>query len=313
MKIAAVVIGRNEGQRLLSCLDSLKGVEPLIYVDSGSTDNSVSEAEKRGATVVSLDMSKPFTAARARNEGLAQLGDDVDYVQFVDGDCEVQPGWIEAARAHLDAHPKAAVVCGRRRERFPEASIYNWLTDQEWDTPLGEARECGGDALMRVSAIRAEGGYDPSLIAGEEPELCVRLRKAGWQIWRIDAEMTLHDANMTRFKQWWKRTRRCGHAFAEGSFMHGAPPERHGVTQTRRALVWGAGVPVLALIGLLFTPWALLVFLAWPLQVLRIALKGKDLREAFFLTLGKLPEAAGVIDFHMRRVSGRRSALIEYK
>jgi GT2 family glycosyltransferase len=173
----------------------------------------------------------PFTAARARNEGLARLleGGPLDYVQFIDGDCALQPGWIDTAQAFLDENPQAAVVHGRRRERYPEATVYNQLCDWEWDRPPGQAISCGGDAMMRVAAFQAVGGYDPHLIAGEEPELCVRLRAAGWQIWCLDAEMTLHDAAMTRFGQYWRRARRAGHAYAEGAAMHGAPPERHGV------------------------------------------------------------------------------------
>lgn len=71
--VAAVAIGRNEGARLVACLESMVGrVDPIIYVDSGSTDNSVAEARARGAEVVELDMSIPFTAARARNAGAAR-------------------------------------------------------------------------------------------------------------------------------------------------------------------------------------------------------------------------------------------------
>jgi glycosyltransferase involved in cell wall biosynthesis len=155
MSVAAVVIGRNEGARLIACLEALKGdVAQVIYVDSGSSDGSVEAAQERGAQVIALDMSKPFTAARARNEGIRAVDQGVDYIQFLDGDCALRDGWIATATTYLDAHPKVAVVCGRRRERHPEASVYNQLIDAEWDTPVGEAKACGGDALMRSDAIR---------------------------------------------------------------------------------------------------------------------------------------------------------------
>ena len=313
--LGAVVIGRNEGARLVACLESLApGVQPLVYVDSGSTDGSVAAAEAAGAVVVVLDPTVPFTAARARNAGFARLMDEgaPEFVQFVDGDCRLQPGWLAAALAFLAAHPGVAVVCGRRRETHPEASVWNRLCDAEWNTPTGEAKACGGDALMRTAALRQVGGYDPALIAGEEPELCLRLRAAGWKIWRLDAEMTLHDAAMHRIGQWWKRTRRAGFAFAEGAAMHGAPPERHWVAETRRALVWGLGLPLAGLLGMVVTPWAALVFAAYPVQVLRLwrRLGGE---RAFFVTLGKLPEATGVVQFWLNRLTHRRAALIEYK
>src|SRR3990167_5804095 len=219
--IGVVVIGRNEVERLERCLASLVGAAgKIVYVDSGSTDASVPMAQGLGVEVVALDMSRPFTAARARNEGFAclqRLQPDIHFVQFVDGDCEVVDDWLAKAQAFLCEHPAVAVVCGRRRERFPQRSIYNRMCDLEWDTPVGEAKACGGDALMRADAFAAVKGFRADLIAGEEPELCVRLRAIGWKVWRLGEEMTLHDAAMTHFSQWWQRTLRGGHAFAEGA------------------------------------------------------------------------------------------------
>jgi GT2 family glycosyltransferase len=320
-RIGAVLIGRNEGARLVAALQAALGqVGRMVYVDSGSADGSVEAAQAAGAAVVELDLSIPFTAARARNEGLARLLADgpLDYVQFIDGDCALQPGWIDTARAFLDENPQAAVVHGRRRERYPEATVYNQLCDWEWDRPPGQAQSCGGDAMMRVAALQVAGGYDPGLIAGEEPELCVRLRAAGWQIWCLDAEMTLHDAAMTRFGQYWKRARRAGHAYAEGAAMHGAPPERHGVAGRNRALFWGAGLPFAIVLAGLIWPWALLAFLIYPAQVIRIALtQGPPGRagwiRAFFLTVEKFPQAQGALGYALDRLRGRRGALIEYK
>ena len=310
--IDAIAIGRNEGERLLACLNSLKGqVRRLIYVDSGSSDGSVAAAQALGAEVIQLDMSLPFTAARARNAGLAALDDDNELVQFVDGDCQVDPGWIARATDFLLQNPKAAVVCGRRRERFPEASVFNRLCDQEWDTPLGEAKACGGDALMRVAALRQVKGYRDDLIAGEEPELCVRLRHAGWTIWRLDAEMTLHDAQMLRLAQWWKRSRRAGYAFAQGANLHGAPPERHWVTETRRALLWGVVLPIGVIFGLTLSIWAILAILIYPLQLWRLS-RRMGPEQALFSVLGKFPEAQGALEFYWHRLRGKQRDILEY-
>lgn len=323
-RLGAVVIGRNEGERFRRCLASLHGhADPIVYVDSGSTDGSVEHAESLDVDVVRLETSLPFTAARARNAGferLVGLAANTELVMFVDGDCEVEPSWWPSAVAFLDQNRTYGVVCGRRRERFPHATIYNHLCDVEWNTPVGDAKACGGDAVMRVAAFTAVGGFNPSLIAGEEPELCVRLRAGGWKVRRIDCEMTVHDAAMTQFSQWWKRATRSGHAYAEGVHLHGAPPERHWVSETRRIVAWGIVLPALAL-GL--TPWtgaASLGLLAlYPLNVLRI---GRRMRTsgverpysvALFMMLAKLPEAAGWLRFQRARLSGKRSGLIEYK
>lgn len=310
-KVAAIVIGRNEGARLADCLRALTGqIDRVIYVDSGSTDGSVALARAAGAQVVDLDMARPFTAARARNAGLAALAaDPPDFVQFIDGDCALQPGWVQAALAAFADHPAAVVVCGRRRERFPGASVYNALADREWDTPVGLALACGGDALMRHAAVVAVGGYRDSLIAGEEPELCLRLRAAGGEVWRIDAEMTLHDAAITRFSQWWRRSRRAGHAFAEGSHLHGPG---HWGQETRRALIWGAGLPLLIVMLGLVHPGFLALALIYPVQLLRLARRG-GWTWATFSLLGKFAEARGALEFHWNRLRRRSGALIEYK
>jgi GT2 family glycosyltransferase len=321
--VGLVAIGRNEGDRLRKCLTSVSGqTGKVVYVDSGSTDGSVDMARNLGAVVVELDMTRPFTAARARNEGfrrLRELAPKLVYVQFVDGDCELVAGWLDKAVLFLNERRDVAVVCGRRRERFPDRSVYNLLCDMEWDTPVGEAKSCGGDAMMRANAFEQVGGYRDDLIAGEEPELCVRLRAEGWKIWRLAEEMTLHDAAMTHFWQWWKRTTRCGYAYAEGAHLHGAPPEMHQVRASRRVWFWGLGIPAVTVcVSISLGVWGLTMLIIYPVQVIRLALSGTgSVREnwwsALFLVLGKFPEAVGQLNFLNNRLAGRTARLIEYK
>lgn len=320
--LGVVAIGRNEGERLRRCLASVRGhAAHVVYVDSGSTDDSVASARALGAEVLLLDTTQPFTAARARNAGwrhLLRAAPQVSLVQFVDGDCEVDRGWWAPARARLDADPGLGVVCGRRRERHPQASLYNLVCDVEWDTPAGPARACGGDALMRAQALREVDGFRDDLIAGEEPELCVRLRGAGWRIERLPLEMTRHDAALTRWRQWWRRSVRAGHAYAEGAALHGAPPERHWVAETRRAWLWGLVLPLVALVPAALWPASLLLLIAYPLQVLRLALRlrhdghPRPGARAVLLVLGKFAEARGALQWRLR-ARHRPNRLIEYK
>lgn len=322
MKSGAIAIGRNEGERLRCCLRSLSTATLVVYVDSGSTDGSAQWARDQGVCVVELDMSIPFTAARARNVGfqrLQEVAPEVRFVQFIDGDCELNEGWSEHAISFLESHPEVAVVCGRLRERYPNRTIYNWLCDKEWDRPPGEVRACGGIAMMRADAFAAVGGYRENIIAGEEPELCFRLREAGFHIWRLDYDMALHDAAITQFSQWWRRALRAGHAFAQGVYLHGASPERYYVREFCRAWFFGILLPTTLLIsGLVFGPWGWATWLIYPLHVLQKIVRssgplGDRALLALFDVLGHFPQACGQIKFIYDRMLAREASLIEYK
>ena len=191
--------------------------------------------------------------------------------------------------------------------------------DREWDGPVGEVAFCGGIAMFRADVFANVQGFREDLIAGEEPELCLRLRAAGWHVHRVAAEMAVHDAAMTRFGQWWQRSRRAGFAYAQGAHLHGAAPTRHWVREARRAWVWGLALPVVSLsLAVLWHAAALVLLLAYPLQVLRLFLRERgSIRErseqAVFLVLGKFAEAQGWLAWKAVRWNGGTRALIEYK
>jgi glycosyltransferase involved in cell wall biosynthesis len=331
--IGVIAIGRNEGERLRRCLTSVVGrAWTVVYVDSNSTDGSVALAQSLGAQVVELDMALPFSAARARNAGFERLmlvDPAARYVQFVDGDCEVVVDWADRARAELDARADVAVVCGRRRERFPDASIYNRLADLEWDTPVGEAESCGGDAMMRIDAFKAVGGFNPSVAAGEEPELCKRIRARGGKVLRIDADMTLHDSAMLRLGQWCRRAVRSGYGSADVAARFG----REGLfsKQVRSTRLWAIGFPAAVIlagvvVGLIAGAKigvfaAVLLALALPAQMLRVAARSRArlgsnsdaIANGILTMLSKWPAMWGEVRYWQDRRRGRNTRLIEYK
>ncbi len=325
LRLGVVAIGRNEGERLRRCLASIPEGVPVAYVDSGSTDGSVGAASDAGAVTVELDLSVPFTAARARNAGAAALlrtHPDLEAVQFIDGDCELVDGWLDAAAAELASADDIAAVCGRRRERRRDETIYNTLCDLEWDGPAGDVRSCGGDVLIRRAAFEAVDGYDETLIAGEEPEMCVRMRREGWRIRRISLDMTLHDAAMTRFGQWWKRAVRAGYAYMEGRVRHGGPPERFRVHEVRSVVEWAVLLPALAL-ALAWSTWgfSLLLFAGYGLllhrvRAGRIAFGDNDADAtlyARYCVLAKFAHFVGFARYWINRLRGRQGRIIEYK
>lgn len=322
MSIGFVVIGRNEGERLSACLDALASYgAPVVYADSASSDDSIARAARAGAATVSLDPARPMNAARGRREGVERLIRDhpaTEFVQFIDGDCILQPGWIEQATTFLRQNPKVAATCGLRFEREPDASVYNRLCNDEWHTPVGDADACGGDALMRVTAYREVGGFRSDLMAGEEPELCARLRAAGWQIWCLDGPMTEHDARILRLSQWLRRAMRSGYGYAQVWSATKDLPRRLYGRQMWSGLLWGLLFPLAIMLFAMVahSPTILLLIpIAFLVQTARIAAR-RGLTDAFawrrgaLLMLSKPAEAIGVL----RYVAGhQRNEAIEYK
>ncbi|MEE2945168.1 MAG: glycosyltransferase [Pseudomonadota bacterium] len=317
--IAVVAIGRNEGDRLKACLASLAG-HRVVYVDSGSTDGSVTYARSQGVEVVELSPDRPFTAARARREGYEHLCRDgcPEYIQFVDGDCALDPEWIQQGLAALKSNESYGIVTGWRREIHPDESVYNDLCHHEWDRPAGDILTCGGDMMVRRQAIEGAGPFDDQVIAAEDDEFCVRVRKAGWKIHRLPQEMTRHDASMLRFGQWWQRAVRSGHGFAQVGYMH--PP--YFSREQKRVALYGIILPIVFFAGLIFTPLiAMLALGAYGYNFVRIS-KGlvdeglplkRARRLARLITLSKIPNAIGMFEFHRRRLLGRKMHIIEYK
>src|SRR5208283_5551374 len=283
--VAIVAIGRNEGERLKACLraagvssapvSSALNARTVVYVDSGSVDGSAEDARSVGCRVVELDATLPFTAARARNEGFAcaiEHSPDTEFVQFVDGDCELEQGWLEAAVAAFAAHDDAGLVCGHVREIHPEASVFNRLCDLEWRQAPGEIPTAGGRFMARARAFEQVGGFRPDVIAAEDDEFCIRVRRQGWKILMLDAPMARHDVAITCLGQWWRRNRRAGHAYAQVAALHGGGDERYFVRDRRRILIWGLVLPIAALAAAPFTHYISLAALlcAYALQFAHI-------------------------------------------
>lgn len=328
--IAVVVIGRNEGDRLKRCLASVQAqVARIVYVDSGSTDGSVAHARSIGVEVVELDTTVPFTAARGRNAGFEALsasGSLPDLVQFIDGDCLLVPGWIAAGVAHLEARPDLGLVTGWRSEIDKDRSVYNAMCDFEWHRPAGPIEACGGDMMVRTQAFIALDGFNPRVIAAEDDEFCVRLRKSGLGIERLPLSMTLHDAAMTRFSEWWRRAIRCGHGFAQVGHLH---PD-HFQSERRRVWLYGLILPLVGLTGLAWTltgavlGGALLICgvlagyaISWVRTMRGLVRAGLPRRQAMhhalYLALSKFPNLVGMLTFQFRRWQRRDMNIIEYK
>jgi glycosyltransferase involved in cell wall biosynthesis len=320
-EIGVVVIGRNEGKRLVRCLASLPNASFVVYVDSCSSDDSILNAKNKGVDVLHLDMSIPFSAARARNVGWKYLITKypaIKFIQFVDGDCELFSTWLETAHNFMQGNANYAVVFGRLNEKFPEKSVYNKICDEEWNSSVGVVASCGGNAFIRVDPLAEINGYDEGFIAGEEPELCYRLRKNNWKIASVEENMALHDANILRFQQYWQRSKRCGFAYALALFQYGTKADRFNIKGLLRAYFWSFLFFIIVVTTTFCDRsfgWFLLIF---PVQIIRMFFKRKQLNTFSFkysvLSLvSKLAEFQGSISFLISKAKRGAPKIIEYK
>ena len=330
MNVGVVVIGRNEGERLRHCLESVcPSIDSVVYVDSGSTDHSLLIAKEMGVDILELDESKPFSAARARNEGfslLLKLYSTIQFVQFIDGDCILEDGWLQNGSSALSLNNDCAAVVGHLRELHPNDSLYNRLCSLEWKLAavgdLTKSGGLGGISMMRVSMFQQLGGFNPEVIAGEEPELSGRMAREGFQVTKIDHYMAVHDADMHQFQQWWSRSVRSGHAINQRVFINALAEIRGGVRERNSVWFWGGLLPILGLMMTVSTYGLslLLLFVSYfilGIKVYRYYRKRDDnhsdaLIYSFFLVLGKIPEFIGTLKFCMHK-SKNHYEIIEYK
>jgi GT2 family glycosyltransferase len=320
--VCIVVIGRNEAKRLGRTLAAaLRSGDPVIYVDSGSSDSSVAVARQLGVTCHELDPGRPFSAARARNEGAeisVRAHPNVEYLQFVDGDSVLSETWLHTALTFMQSRPDVGVVFGALREANPEGSLYNRLCDYEWNPSApGEVQSCGGNLCVRSDLFVRLQGFRSEMIDSEDNEFGIRVRKAEFKTWYIESLMALHDAGMTRFGQWWRRMYRNGHGLGQLAVLHGqSEPVR--LIRSAKVLFWGLAFPAGVLIGTwMLGYWVLLLLALYPLQAVRSFLNTNRRRSdwiyAGFSTLAKVPVSFGIMKYLFDSTGNGTKKIIEYK
>ena len=323
-----VIIGRNEAKRLSDCINSVTGVDtPVVYVDSGSTDNSVSIANQANIDVHKLDSSVPFSAARARNEGfnfLLSKYPDIEAVQFIDGDCQLVDGWLQQGFTALKENNKRAAIVGHLQEMHPEKSVYNKLCSMEWKSAPSDVLNCGsfgGISIIRTSIFQELGGFNPDIIAGEEPNFCLRMNAAGYHVTKIDVEMAIHDAEITKFSQWWQRVVREGHSIGQGALLSKQAGANDMQKESMSTWLWGLILPLIIIVGaipskglsLILTGGYLVLFYRIYKYRRRLNDDKDDARlYAKYTIIGKFPAMVGLLKFHYNKLFNKYR-IIEYK
>jgi len=305
--VDCVIIGVNSEKTLERCIRSiLEGsCKPdrirIIYADGGSSDRSISIARQFPA-VTALELNPEYpTPGLGRNAGWK--AGSAPYVQFLDSDTIMDPGWLALALKTMRENPELGAVRGYRREMHPERSFYNWLGDLEWNDRPGLCQSFGGDVLIRRQALEQTGGYDETLVGGEDPEL-------GWRISRAV-----------------KRAYRSGYGFAAVQSRIAPTGDSFWKAEQRRITTKGGGF-FAGIAGALLIPMLQhntrgtilsMLSLAGALFLLfkpRITKVGQFMREqqlnrtdakkyAWHCSLVVLPQLFGIIRFHAGQLLGK--------
>lgn len=324
--IGIVVIGRNEALRLRDVLErALDAALPTVYVDSASSDDSADIARSLGVHTIVLDDSIPMSAARARNTGaeyFIEHNATPEYLQFIDGDCLIEPGWIDAAADALDADEALGAVCGWRREIEPQRNVFHEVVDMEWQMgDVGDVADFAGDVMIRTAAFTAGGGYDPAVMAGEDTEFSSRLRAAGYTINRIDRVSTLHDINMSSARQWWTRNVRSGLGYGIVADGH-RHTDQLFLDSAKRVALWGFAIPAVSVLALPKTRIPLAIYLArigvssvraaQSIESQRAPLRQR-LLWGLSCTTSAVPASLGLGQYLKMRLRSETPTLVEYK
>jgi cellulose synthase/poly-beta-1,6-N-acetylglucosamine synthase-like glycosyltransferase len=326
--VSVVIIGRNEGQRLQRCIASVQmahwGTLPhdVWYVDSRSSDNSVAQAKAQGVHTLVLPEG-PMCAAKARNAGWQAAAGE--FILFLDGDTELHPDFVQHALQAL-GNASLCAAWGHRRESNPQQSVYTKVLDLDWIYPPGITPYFGGDVLVRRSALAQVGGFDATLNAGEEPELCARLRAKGWKILHIDVPMTQHDLAVRSFKAYTRRCYRSGIAYAEVAQRMQVLGDALWQHEARRDLVHGllyaASPALLALAFGLHAAAGVVLGCLGVAMLLRSTWRCRDraagsvtlaLQYALHSHLQKIPAFFGQLAWRRAHARKQSLALVNYK
>ena len=192
--ISVIVIGKNEGERLVACLRSIQTAlnvlaHEVVYVDSCSTDQSLQTAKALGARCFLLAERKT-TAGLGRFVGAKEARGE--YLLFLDGDMQLQPGFAEKALMAIAAKGYDG-VCGIREDVYLRGGEVVGRNENYFGcTQERIAPEFGGALMITREALNACGGWATDTVACEEAELHARLNAMGCRIAEIPVPMILH-------------------------------------------------------------------------------------------------------------------------
>lgn len=202
-RLTVVLLTYNCESRIGSVVARLRTPQvPIVAVDNASADGTADVIAAAGVRVIRLPRN---IGAAARNAGVEAVR--TPYVAFCDDGEWCEPEGLPVACDLLDRFPRLAlmnarIMVGDDRQLDP-------ISTEMADSPLLETTGIpgavlmgfmAGASIMRVSAYRQVGGYDPRLfLGGEEETLSYTPLKHGWELRYPSGLVVAHHPNLANF------------------------------------------------------------------------------------------------------------------
>lgn len=267
--VSVVVIGRNEEKHLEACFRSIFDMDypldklEIIYVDTGSRDQSVNIAKKFNVKIAEEQSNFP-SAGLARNRGIEEARYEI--IHFVDGDMTADRDYLKSAITMLNKDNIACVIGDVSEQNTDTSFIANVLHYPWRKRKKGFVDAPGAGGTFLRSALREVGGYNPFILKGQETELGFRLRQKGYQIYKVETRMGTHDYAIHDIRSLVKHSYTMGKSY--GKILTLPPQQSYSdfIVHARNLLI--QGVILLAVILFLLITKKLLFLLAIPVILL---------------------------------------------
>ncbi|MHB1766172.1 MAG: glycosyltransferase family 2 protein [Gammaproteobacteria bacterium] len=180
--VSVIIPAHNEERHIAKCLHSVlktgwpREMLELLVIDHSSTDRTAKLAQTAGARVLSLSTGK---IGSVRNAGLAAAKGE--FVAYVDGDCTVPATWLQAAIGLLQSDQSIGAVGGPCLSPADGTWVERSIVPSAIESGLARRVKAIATSsfIARTSLLRDIGGFDETLISGEDDDMSNRIRSRG--------------------------------------------------------------------------------------------------------------------------------------
>jgi N-acetylglucosaminyl-diphospho-decaprenol L-rhamnosyltransferase len=200
--VSIIIVSYNTGDVIAACLNSLlsdrKYSTEIFVVDNASSDESVELIKNNYPSVNLITNTENRGFAAANNQALQLCRGN--YVFFLNPDTIVKSGSIERAVEFMETHPQIGLAGTKivDQKGFIRETVAYQYPGQRYERTFPEligfiASVSGASMFSLLSVIKKIGGFDEDyFLYGEEEDLCLRIRKLGFEIGYIENAVIVH-------------------------------------------------------------------------------------------------------------------------